>query len=66
MADWMWLCMPVRVIDKRCKECPEMAVTNSPEVLWADGEKVSAENNLECRHLQACLYARKITEESNQ
>ena len=63
VPDWMWLCMPIKVVDRKCKECPELTVTNNPEVLWADGKKLTAENNLECGHLQACMYARKIQKE---
>jgi hypothetical protein len=55
--------MPVKVVNRKCKECQELTVTNNPEVLWADGKKLTAENNLECGHLQACMYARKIQKE---
>lgn len=58
VPDWMWLCMPIKVVDRKCKECPELKVNNSQEVYFAGDQQLSAENNLECEHLKACMYAR--------
>lgn len=56
----IYIMMPVKVIDKQCKECAKLTIKGEWETLYADGKVISIENNLECSHLRSCLCARKI------
>ena len=60
----IYIMMPVKVINRRCKECRTLDVGGSRDIIYGNDGAVAVENNLECRNLQTCLRAREIVMKS--
>ena len=51
--------IPVKVLYTSCANCPRLDVKVNTELLYGNGDMISAENNLECRQLHLCMEIRR-------
>ena len=62
MSGWMWLNLPVRVINSACKDCEALNVRTRMEISFDEKGNASTAGIMECKNLRKCMRAQKIIE----
>ena len=60
----IYIMMPVKVINRRCKECKAMDVWGSRKISFGNDGVEELVNELECRNIGTCLCAAQIVMKS--